>query len=55
MHSGAMDKWFDAACRSISPALRVAAGGPSAASHGSTVAPATLFTALLADWSRPPR
>jgi len=36
MHSGSMDKWFDAACQPFDPARRIAQSGPSAASDGST-------------------
>ena len=37
MRCGASDKWFDADCRRLCPARRVALARPSAASDGSTV------------------
>jgi len=43
---------FDAACRHVRPALRVAPGGPPGASKPSTVVPATLFGLLLPDHLR---
>ncbi len=49
----ASGKRFDAACRPISAALRVAPGGPPAASKTLTVAQATLGGLLLAV-RRPP-
>jgi hypothetical protein len=49
----ASGKRFDAACRPRSAALRVAPGGPPAASKTLTVAQATLRGLLLAD-RRPP-
>ncbi len=45
----ASGKRFDAACRPISAALRVAPAGPPAASKALTVAKATLRSLLLAD------
>ena len=44
----ASGKRFDAACRPLWAALRVALGGPPASSMASTVALATLFGHLLA-------
>ncbi len=49
----ASGKRFDAACRSISTALRVASGGPPAASNALTVTQATLCGLLLADRTPP--
>ena len=49
----ASGKRFDAACRPRSAALRVAPGGPPAASKTLTVAQATLGGLLLAE-SAPP-
>ncbi len=46
-------KRFDAACRSIYAALRVASGGPPAASKALTVTQATLCGLLLADRTPP--
>ncbi len=50
---GASGKRFDAACRSISAALRVAPGGAGAASNALTVTQATLCGLLLADRTPP--
>jgi len=49
----ASGKRFDAACRPISAALRVAPGGPPAASKAVTVAQATLCGLVLADRTPP--
>ena len=49
----ASGKRFDAACRPISAALRVATGGPPAASKALRVAQATLGGLLLADRTPP--
>lgn len=37
MRCGSSDKWFDAACRPICPARRVASGAPPASLSASTV------------------
>ncbi len=46
-------KRFDAACRAIAAALRVAPGGPPTASKALTVAPATLPRLILVDREPP--
>ncbi len=50
---GASGKRFDAACRSICTALRVASGGAGAVSKALTVTQATLYGLLLADRTPP--